>query len=228
MNLNNIKISVGSAEAHSNQVIERCFRTLKSILRRSLQPSWKEKQPDPLLKQPFDPEKVVLVVKEGIEFYNQKPHKALYGMSPNYMEKALFIHSKAVNFIDKEMIPPLTKNVHSVAASQNIKFKQDAIRNFQGNWAKFFVDFKNMASDGFKSLEEQNKNLYHQNLSLMKDLSLVRDEIEIMKHERKRKEQIKEKRKNAQKLNIRDSISEQEFSHIMQSIKKKKISFCAF
>ena len=56
------------------------------------------------MKQPFDPEKVVLVVKEGIEFYNQKPHKALYGMSPNYMEKALFIHSKAVNFIDKEGI----------------------------------------------------------------------------------------------------------------------------
>ena len=38
-------------------------------------------------------------------------------------------------------------------------------------------------------------------------------------HQRERKEQIKEKRKNAQKSNIRDSISGEEFYHIIHSIK---------
>ena len=38
-------------------------------------------------------------------------------------------------------------------------------------------------------------------------------------HQRERKEQIKEKRKNAKKSNIRDSISGEEFYHIIHSVK---------
>ena len=73
--------------------MERCFRTLKNITRKGIQSSWKEGQPDPLQQETLHYDKDRYIVKEGIEHYNDKPHKALFGMSPNRMEEALFIHA---------------------------------------------------------------------------------------------------------------------------------------
>jgi hypothetical protein len=91
---NQIKISVGSAKAHSNQVLERCFCTLKNIIRRSFEPLWKEGQPDPLNKERLDSKTVAHFVNNAIEQYNNKPHKALYVMSPNRMEETLLLMPK--------------------------------------------------------------------------------------------------------------------------------------
>ena len=78
-------------------------------------------------------------------------------------------------------------------------------------------DFKEQATKGFKDIQNQNNNLYTQNLQLMKDLSAVRQEIDFMKQERERKELLRNKRKNARKDNIRESITENEFFHILDT-----------
>ena len=200
---NQIKITIGSAEAHSNQVIERCFRTLKNIIRRDLNPLWKEGQPDPLEQNTIDYNKIKHIVKNSIEFYNDKPHKGILGMSPNRMEQALFIHSQSIQLVDKVIVPPLAKNDNSAAAKQIILFKNQAIENFQGNWVQFFKDFRDETKKGFQSIEEQNTvllsqnhNLYIQNLQLTKSLGSVKKEIDFMREERERKQLLKDKRIN--------------------------------
>ncbi len=45
----------------------------------------------------------------------------------------------------------------------------------------------------------------------MKDLSAVRQEIDFMKEERERKQLLKDKRSNAKKLQLRESITEDDF-----------------
>ena len=136
------------------------------------------------------------------------------------MEKALFIKKNSIQLVDRVLTPPLPKNDDSIAAKQITLFKEQAIENFQGDWAQFFIDFKEQATNGFNCLQEQNHNLYRQNLELMKNLTVVREEIDFMRKERERKEVIRNKRKKAQKQNLRDSISEDEFFHILKSVKK--------
>lgn len=70
-------IKIGSAQVHSNRVIKRCFSTLKNLIRRFLEPSWKEAQTDPLKQKPFYSNRVSIVVKEAFENYNNMPHKSL-------------------------------------------------------------------------------------------------------------------------------------------------------
>lgn len=149
---NHINLTLGSANAHSKQVIERYFRTIKNIIRRSFQPLWKEGQPDPLGQKRVDYKKINHIVNKAIEQYNDKPHKALYGMSPNRMEETLFIHAKSVELVDQVLIPPLAKNDNIVAAKQIILFKQQVFENYQGSWAQFFIDFKEQVTKGFKTL----------------------------------------------------------------------------
>lgn len=130
---NKIKISVGSAEAHSNQVIERFFRTFKNIVRKRLQPSWIEGQKDPLKRKDIKYQELINIVKESIEFYNDRPHRSLFGMSPNAMEEALFLQQNQTNslqIVEQKPIQPLAKNDDSVIAREIIKYKHHVIQEF--------------------------------------------------------------------------------------------------
>lgn len=71
-------------------MIERTFRTLKNILRNSLQTDWKTNGGDPLTQKGFTIKQMDVALQTAIEFYNNKPHKALNHMTPNHMEEALF------------------------------------------------------------------------------------------------------------------------------------------
>lgn len=74
-------------------------------------------------------------------------------------------------------------------------------------------------TEQYSHLSKQYSNIFTQNIQLAKDLSIVREEIDFMRKERERKELLKDKRKNAQKLNTRDSLNEDEFFHILDSVK---------
>ena len=41
------------------------------------------------------------------KYHNDKPHKALFGMSPKSMEEVLFMHARSVLLIDQVLVPPL-------------------------------------------------------------------------------------------------------------------------
>ena len=55
-----------------------------------------EGRPDLLEQNTVDYEKIKHIVTKSIEFYNDKPHKGVLGMTPNRMEEALFIHTQSV------------------------------------------------------------------------------------------------------------------------------------
>lgn len=91
---NNIQGSRGSAEAHSNQVMERTFRTLKGRIRKIMDITWNQKKvknDDPLATlKPKALEEMDQIVRQAITEYNNAPHKALCNLTPNNMEYTMF------------------------------------------------------------------------------------------------------------------------------------------
>lgn len=221
-----IQISRGSTKGHDNQVIERTFRTLKNILRTQLQLNWKPNSKDPLNQKGFDIKRIDAALQKAIEIYNNKPHKALYLMTPNQMEEALFQQNNKENnsshnhdHENYKKVPLLARNGHSTEAHEIINYKQQVIKNYAGDWQRFFLDFRNENSLQLNKIAAQNQNLYQQNLKLQEALSFVKNEMEVMQKARIQTEQRKEKRQNARKQIIRDSISPDDFQFILNSVK---------
>lgn len=116
--------------------------------------------------------------------------------------------------------------VYSNLAKQMKQIEEQVIDKFQGRWVKEFLYFMEQTTKEFKTLKEQknvlltqNHNLYLQKIQLMTSLGSVKQEIDFMREERERKQLLKDKRVNAQKLQKRDSITEDEFFHILDSVK---------
>jgi len=218
-----IQISRGSTKGHDNQVIERTFRTLKDILRTQLQVDWKYKsKTDPLKQKGFSIKQIDEALQKAIEIYNNKPHKALYLMSPNQMEEALFqqnYEEKNNNHNHHEKVPLLARNSNSIEANEIINYKHQVIQNYAGNWQRFFLDFRNENAQKLNQIATQNHNLYQQNLQLQEALSFVKTEMEVMQKARIRAEQRREKRQKATKQVMRDSISSDDFQFILNSVK---------
>lgn len=223
-----IQISRGSTKGHDNQVIERTFRTLKDILRRHLQPDWKLKSlGDPLNQKGFTVQQVDAALHVSIEFYNNKPHKALNLMTPNHMEEALFCEytGQANNGTNpdhennNQTTPLLARNDNSPEALEIIEYKKKVIRNYAGSWPQFFADFRSENNTKLNQILHQNKNLYQQNIELRAALDFVRNEMEIMQKVRIEAGERKKKRQNATKQLLRDSISPEEFQYILDLVK---------
>jgi integrase/recombinase XerD len=231
---NQIKISIGSSDGHSNQVIERTFRTLKAFLRKILNADWRNGMPDPLMQDKLDPSFIAESVSKAIQDYNNKPHKGIAGMTPNHMEEALFIQQNSTTMIDNQLVPYLARNDNSNNALAILDFKSKIIDHFyQNNWKQFFTDFRNETKKGINILADQNselfkqnQNLFQQNLELKKSLTLVQNEIEIMREKRILKEENKLKRLNANKVQCRQHINQEEFFDLLKIIPKDNFVDC--
>lgn len=220
-----IQISRGSTKKHDNQVIERTFRTLKNLLKIHLQADWKPKsKKDPLNQKGFSITQIDVALQKAIEIYNNKPHKALYLMTPNQMEKALFHKNNQEKNNNNhethhEKVPLLAQNDHSIEPNQIRHYKDQVIQKYAGNWQQFFLDFRNENAQKLNQITAQNQNLYQQNLELQKALSFVKSEMEVMQKARLQAEQRREKRQKAKKQIMRDSISLNDFQFILNLVK---------
>lgn len=243
LNQQSIEISRGSSKGHDNQVIERTFRTLKGIIRKLLRaghPDWPGPPEDPLTQKGFNIKEIDDALHKAIEAYNNKPHKALYLMTPNHMEEALFHHGSSSSITESPApaglsvglppapVPLLAKNGASQEALDIAAFKQKVISEYAGNWPQFFRDFRAENTIQFnkivvqnEGLYHQNQNLYHQNLKLQESLNFVKAEMEVMRDRRVKAEEQKHKRKTAQKRALRESIAPEEFVCIINHIKAK-------
>ena len=181
LNKQSIEISRASAKGHENQVIERTFRTIKDIIRRKLNITGKIIN----FNQFENFTARALFIKEIIEAYNNKPHKSLYGMTPNNMEEALFVQNKGTQIIDYDILPALTKNDNGEIANQVTRYKQtivqDYCQNYIGDPQKFFIDFRKETQSNFNGLITQNHTLYQQNLNMKKQLDFVESELQVIK-----------------------------------------------
>lgn len=227
----NIKRSRGSAEAYQNQIIERLNRSIKLILRQKINPNWTKHEPDPLRQLRFSFEQMASLINEAIEFYNQRPHKSLYGLSPNQMEEALFL--KHGNKHPTNVGELITANNESPQAKAITEYKKQVALNYQGDWERFFVDWrikqetfqqelinelrqdKQKAQQKINEIATQYENLYTQNLELQRKLEEVYQESLRLKKEREDKLLKKQRKKNAQKLPLRETIDLADFERIL-------------
>lgn len=138
-----IEISRGSAKGHTNQVMERTFRSIKDLIRDQMDTQWREKRKGDIKdkkkkeKNAYDPiNNISLSYKQMKDFvdnalntYNNRPHGALGKMTPFHMEKALYQH---YNEKSEELkhIPPLAKNDQNENALQIRDVKEQAIIRF--------------------------------------------------------------------------------------------------
>lgn len=94
-----IEISRGSAKGHTNQVMERTFRSLKDLIRDQMDAHWREKRKgdikektkkeinayDPINKKSFNYQQMKDFVDNALNTYNNRPHGSLGKMSPFHM-----------------------------------------------------------------------------------------------------------------------------------------------
>lgn len=255
----NIEISRGSAKGHTNQVMERTFRTLKDLIREQMDKHWREKIKgdikdkkqkeknayDPIKRMAFNYQQMKEFVDNALNTYNNRPHGALGKMTPFHMEKALYQHynEESENLKD---IPPLAKNDQSENALQIRNVKEQAIISFIAK-AKVLpsnerdLRFYQYLEEGFervidtvkdqqvfiietitkqlKDANKQRKDMYELNLQLQQQIHTLQVESEKQRIAREDTEQKKEKRKNAVKAPIRETIEEEEFFFILGLIK---------
>ncbi len=227
LQLLNIKRSRGSAKAHQNQVIERLNRTLKDILRNKMDSQWKINNIDPLLNMEVPFEQMSQVVKESIEFYNNKKHSSLFFMTPNLMEEALFNKHKNQLPENKQLLLAKNKTLQGDLLKQ---YKYELVHKFKGDWETFFIEWEKKQTYQFNEIiktikekaqqtENEYQSLFKQNL----DLQIQLEEINKKNQQDIQKEKDiqfkKEKRKNAKKLPLRDTISLEDFKFILTIVK---------
>lgn len=227
----NIKRSRGSAEAYQNQIVERLHRSIKLIIRQKINPNWTKHELDPLKQLRFSFEQMASLINEAIEFYNQRPHKSLYGLSPNQMEEALFL--KHGNKHPTNIGELITANDESPQAKAITEYKKDVALNYKGDWERFFIDWrikqetfqqelinelrqnKQKAQQKINEISTQYQNLYTQNLELQRKLEEVYQESLRLKKEREHKLLKKQRKRDAQKLPLRDTIDLADFERIL-------------
>lgn len=201
------KLNVKSATGTLNQIVQRTLRTLTNIIKNQDNPA----------------------LHEAIKIYNNKPHKALHGMTPNQMRQLLFPPSHGIqsnykvgsnNKVGTDC--KIRLNGNKVGREQTCKiseYKLQVSQHYAGNWQQFFIDFRNDTNNKFHEILTQNKMLYDKNLELQKDLTFMTEEIAIMRKQRLESEQRRQKRQNAKKQELRDSITPDEFHFILASVK---------
>lgn len=186
------KLDVKCATGPLNQIVQRTFRTLTNILKNQLQ------------------DNIETALHEAIKIYNNKPHKALHGMTPKEMIKLLFPSP-----LENQLLFPIEKE------SCNIKeYRLQVIEDYAGDWQQFFINFRNDTNNKFNEILTQNKMLYEQNIELQKNSTFMKEEIVIMRKQRLESEQRKQKKQNAKKQELRASITPDEFNFILGKMQR--------
>lgn len=215
-----IKASQAHSLANQNQpyilratVSERLNRTIKTILRKKINSNWSKSEKDPLTFNSLSVNEFEKVVHESIEFYNNREHKALFGLTPNQMEEALF---KAHGNQHPTDVQLLTHNIESNETNDIIQYKQTVVNKYKGNWEQFFIDWRleqqkwilqqqqnhqQLLDNHQQLLDELEKNkekydsLYHQYIEIQQQLKVVHEKTLNDIKEQELKKQLKEKKK---------------------------------
>lgn len=190
------------------------------------------------------------VILEGINKYNNKPHSCIHRMTPMSMEDALLRHYNVKKQREEKtgeilVIPKLTKNI-SNSDAQKVKNDQvEAIINYASQLKilpnlqpfplllafitermevlkeELLTNSERQKNEIIQKYEERHQDLYEVNLELRKSVHNIEREAEMQRIARETSEQRRNKRKNAIKAPIRETIDEQEFLQILELVKRQ-------
>lgn len=240
----NIRSSKGLRKKNQNQVVERLNRTIKDIIRtKMLNKRWQKKEEkDPFYTQKFRANQIAEIIKQSVEEYNQRPHTALFGLSPNHMEEALFqkhqnkATAKLVTLwkndqATKELVPLWVDDQSPIAVDIR-DYKKEVAEKYKGDWEQFFIEwkldqeqqYKLVVNEIIKSVQESRakyENLYRQHIEMQKQLEFFYQQALQVQKEKQEKELIKLKKQQAKKLPLRDTIDPAEFYEILKMVEGK-------
>jgi hypothetical protein len=94
---------------------------------------WDRIQLDPLDSNIYSFDEMCEFVKLAIETYNEKPHKSLFGLSPNQMEQALFQKHQNNKPSQLTLLYFLYFNDKSLLADNLRNSKKQVAVNFKGD-----------------------------------------------------------------------------------------------
>ena len=236
--------SKGLSYKNQNQVVERLNRTLKSMIREEMiGKKWDKSVQDPFEANIYSEQEVIDFVKQAIENYNNKPHRALFGLSPNHMEEALY--QKHQNNKPTELTL-ISFNDESELAYNLRNYKEQVALQYKGDWERFFVEWRQTQQEQFQTHQDQwhqvikevtqsanearqreNKisqeyqNLFNTNLEIQKQMEFLHQQALELQKEKEIKEELKIKKQQAKKLPLRDTITPEDFHFIIENVKGK-------
>lgn len=163
-----IKVSKAFTKEDVNNIIKRFFRTFKEYIKKKLNLSLHNKNID--LNHFKNFKEKAHFIQQVIESYNKKPHKSLYGISPNTMEEGLHLHYKGGNIVDDDIMPALILNDNSKVAKSVKIYQEMALQAISENPKQWLVGFREETKTGFNEILQLYLTLYNQNLELKKTL----------------------------------------------------------
>lgn len=227
-----IEISRGSAKRHTNQVT---FRSLKNLIRDQLDSTWKSKERkekyDPIEMISIDAQKMNDIVNTAINQYNNRPHKAVSQITPFSMEKHHYNEKKEKVYNDR----PLTINEQSIEGQDIKKDQPQAIVQYVPKARvlpkpeqppKLYAFIQKKAkldhvistvdnqkdiiikdiTKQLQAISQKNQEMYQLNYQLQQQMHHIKVEAEKQKVAREEGEERRNKRKNAVKAPIRETI----------------------
>lgn len=171
-------------------------------------------------------------IKEAIELYNQLPHRRLFRLYPLYLTQA----NKHPEKYNRGLI---VRNDNSQLAQETNHYLHLVATDYQNDWLTFFLEWKHEQADQHKQviaritenadqaskraeqIKEQYQNLYHAHQEVLREVRILREKAEAIEQERAQKEAKKLKKKLAKKQELRQTVSPQEFEHIISLVKGK-------
>jgi integrase/recombinase XerD len=158
---NNIKQStVDTRFFHfGNQLIERLFKTLKSLLQKN----------DPQYHQIHDYAQFSTLFAQIVTDYNNNEHKALIGLTPNTMQDAFLLQQlkeqqepeelkqDALVLYQKEENTPLFAKSFTKKGLDIEEIRATVVKNYAGDWIKFFIEYSTFLTLHIKNDIQKSK-----------------------------------------------------------------------
>jgi integrase len=190
---------------------------------------WDRIQTDPLDDNIYSFDEMSEFVQLAIETYNNKPHKSLFGLTPNHMEQALF--QKHQNNKPSQL-NLLYFNDKSLLAQNLRDYKKQVALEYKGDWERFFIEWRENQEKQYNKIidalaksaleaSEKYQNLFNKHLEMKKQVEYLHQQALLVQQEKEKKEALRLKKQLAKKLPLRDTISPDEFHFIIQNIQGK-------
>ena len=150
------------------------------------------------------------------------------------MEEALFLQHKGDH---PKKLKLITANDDSPQAFSIRQYKQEIAEKYQGDWERFFIEWRTEQNKNHSQVIEQLKenekianlkaqevleqyeNFYHQHLKIQNQVEVLHQQALQNQQEKQEKEARKLKRKQANKQQLRQTVTPKEFKFILSLVK---------
>jgi len=165
------------------------------------------------------------LVHKAVELYNQKPHRANFLLSPNHIDTAL----RSSEPSQSKDVALLSESDGEDAVAIN-SFRSLVVEQYAGNWARFFLSWREQQSREYEEARKDRERLFQvnielrdQNEELRKNVALLVEAMKRAEAEKAEREEKRQKRKEVKHQKPRDCISPEVFSAALEQYEEHSL-----